>query len=94
MLVGEGDELDALVPEELRKDEQGLVDMGAAEGKGTAPRLRPRPVRQLRPDDSVSDAVSPDALRGASHDPAAFDGSPQLSRVRELREFEGGVYAL
>lgn len=94
MFIGEGDELNALVPEELRKDEQGLVDVGSAEGKGTAPRLRPRPVRQLRPDDSVSDAISPDAVRGASHDPAALNGSPQLYRVRELREFEGGIHAL
>ena len=94
MLVGDGDEIDALVPEELGEHVKGLVDMGAAEAEGTTPRLRPRPVRQLRPDDSVSDAVSPDARRGASHDPTALDGSSELYRMRELREFEGGIHAL
>ena len=94
MLVGEGDELDALVPEELGEDVQGLVDMGSAESERAGPRLAPRPVRQLRPDNAVSDAVRPDARLGASHDPAAVVRSPQLSGMRELREFEGGVYAL
>ena len=94
MLVGDGHELDALVPEELRKDEQGLIDVGAAEAEGTAPRLRPRSIRQLRPNDSVSHAVRPDAGRGASHEPTASDRSTELYRLWELREFEGGVYAL
>ncbi len=94
MLIRKGDELDALVPEELGEDVQGLVDMGSAEGERAAPRLRPRPVRQLRPDDAVSHAVGADALLRPEELAPAVDDFPQLVRPRELREFEGGESAL
>ena len=93
MFIGEGDELDPLVPEELGEDIQGLVDMGSAEGERAAPRLRPRPVRQLRPDDAVSHAVGANALLRPDELAVPVDDFPHLVRPRELREFEGGIGA-
>ena len=94
MLIRKGDELDPLVPEELCEDEQGLVDMGSAEAERAAPRLRPRPVRQLRPDNAIPHAVGTDARLRPDELPPTVDDFPHLLRPRELREFEGGIHAL
>ena len=94
MLVRKGDEVNALVPEELREDIQGFVDVGPTEAEGACPVLASSTRRRLGPDDAVSDAVGADARDGPNHLHSAVSDFPQLRRHREVREFEGGVYAL
>ena len=91
MFVGDSDEVDALVPEELGKDKQGLIDMGTTEAKRATPKLRPRPVCVFWPYHPVPAPISADALQGPVHDTTSIDDVTELIWPRELREFEGGV---
>ena len=90
MLVGKPDELHALVPEELGEDEQGFIDVGAGEGERRRLVLRPRPVRQLWPDDAIALAINALAS-GVERDVTdAIDDGPPVPRGRHPIEFEAG----
>ena len=61
MFISELHEINALVPEELSEDIEGLIGVSTTEGERTGPVLRPGPVRLLRPDHPVPDAVGTQA---------------------------------
>ena len=90
MFVGELDEVDALVPEELGKDEQCLVDVGASQGERRAPQLAPRPIRQLRPDDAVPLAVDAFTTTVQIDDADSIDDDAPVPWRGHLIEFEAG----
>lgn len=90
MPVGQGNELDALGPEELREDEKRLVGMDSGESERACLELAPRPVRPLRPDHSIPLAVDAWTALGELDVLPAPNHWPVITRSRHIREFEGG----
>ena len=94
MLVGESVELDALVPEELSKDEQGLVAVTAGEGERRGLQLRALTVGELVPDHAVALAVGAHAARVHPDVPAAVDHLSVFCRMRHVFQLHSGESAL
>ena len=90
MLVGELDEVNPLVPEELGENVEGFIDVGASQGERRRAVLRPRPVRQLRPDDAVALTVDTLAARVQVDDADPIDNGAPVPRRGHLIEFEAG----
>ena len=90
MLIGESNEVDALLTEELRKHPQGLVCVLTSESEGAGPVLRARPIRQLGPYHPIPLAI--DAWMSTWHGDVLtpVDYYAHVSRPRHQREFEGG----
>ena len=90
MLIGELDEVDALVPEELSQDEQRFVDVRISQGERRSPQLAPRPIRQLRPYDAIPLAVDAMAATVQIDESPSIDDNAPVPRRRHLIEFEAG----
>ena len=90
MPVGQGNELDPLDPQVLCEDEKRLVGMDSGESERARLVLAPRPVRQLRPDNSIPLAVDAWTALGELDELPAPNHWPVITRWRHIREFEGG----
>ena len=90
MFVGQGEEVDALGPEELRKDEKRFVGMLPSEHEARGPVLAPRPVRLVRPYDPIPLAVDAKGAAIQFDEPIFTNDFPVIERGRHVFEIERG----
>ena len=90
MFVGQGEEVDALGPEELRKDEKRFVGMLPGEHEARSPVLAPRPVRQFGPYNSIPLAVDAKGAAIQWDESVVTNDFPVIERGRHVFEIERG----
>ena len=94
MLIRQGEEVDPLGPEELRKDEKRFVGMLPGESEARSPRLAPRPARRLGPYHPIPLAVGAYGSAIELDEKLPVNNYPVIKRGRHLLEFEGGENTL
>ena len=94
MFIGKSYEVDPLTAEEIREYIQGFDGVTGVQRKGRRTVLRPGPLRQVWPQNPIPLAVDAHFPAVSRDNALAIDDFPPVSRIRHLREFEGGIYGL